>query len=352
MILIGNLKNRLIILAITLFVIGIIGFLDYITGEELSFSIFYIIPISLLALYRDTKLFSVILCAGFAALIWFYSDYTTRDYSSILFPIWNAFVRLSIFILVGSLLLYLKEKDKRLKSANDSLKALNEEKNKFIGIAAHDLRSPMSSTDVLSGLILEHHQNEISPRVAELLDMIRTLCKNSLVVLKNLLDISKIESGNIDLNFKEEDYILFIKQQVQLNQLLASHKRITIRFDTQMDRLIMVFDHHYLSEVIDNLLSNAIKYSYEGSEIVVKISNRDQNQILTEVTDTGKGIPSEEQEKLFNYFQKTSTRPTGRESSTGLGLAIAKRIIVLHQGEIGVKSVVNEGSTFYYTLPL
>jgi signal transduction histidine kinase len=112
------------------------------------------------------------------------------------------------------------------------------------------------------------------------------------------------------------------------------------------------FDNHYFSEAIDNFLSNAIKYSYNNSEIIVKISLPDDKHLLTEVIDKGKGIEEGEQQKLFNYFQKTSTRPTGGEISTGLGLAIAKKIITLHNGEIGVKSVLDQGSNFYFTLPI
>ena len=104
--------------------------------------------------------------------------------------------------------------------------------------------------------------------------------------------------------------------------------------------------------MVDNLLSNAIKYSNKNTEIVVRVSQDNGKQILTEVIDQGQGILAEEQQKLFNYFQTTSSRPTGGEQSTGLGLAIAKKIVVLHGGEIGLKSVPNEGSTFYFLLPV
>jgi signal transduction histidine kinase len=253
---------------------------------------------------------------------------------------------------IGFLLLYLKEKDKRLKMVNNNLMELNEEKNKFIGIAAHDLRSPLSGIFALSGLIIDQYKNDVHPRAIELLNLIKTLSNNTLIVLKNLLDVSKIESGKVEINLKKQDYVAFIKQQVLLSEILAQYKKITITFQSQLDSIITSFDNHYLSEVIDNLLSNAIKYSYENSEIIVKISVPGNHKIMTEVIDKGKGIPEEEQQKLFNYFQKTSTRPTGGEISTGLGLAIAKRIIMIHDGELGVKSVLNEGSNFYFTLPI
>src|SRR4030042_2102083 len=150
MIVIGKIENRFTILVITLLIITLIGFMDYKTGEQLSFSIFYLIPISLLSLYRGTKAISTLICSFFASIIWFLAEYYTREYSNLFFPIWNAFARLIMYSAIGLLLLYLKEKDKRLNLVNSNLKALNEEKNKFIGIAAHDLRSPISGIYSLS----------------------------------------------------------------------------------------------------------------------------------------------------------------------------------------------------------
>ena len=351
MIVIGKIENRLTILAIAILIIALLGFLDYKTGEELSFSIFYLIPISLLSLYRGTKVTSILISTFFASIIWFLAEYYTREYSNLFFPIWNAFARLVMYSAIGLLLLYLKEKNKRVNLVNSNLKALNEEKNKFIGIAAHDLRSPIGGIYSLSDLLINEYNNYVSPKVLELLNLIRTMSNNTIVVLQNLLDVSKIESGKVELKLMTQDYISFIKHQIFLNQILAKHKNISISLQSRIDGIMMDFDKHYLSEAIDNFLSNAIKYSYNDSEIIVKISLPDDKHILTEVIDKGKGIAEVEQQKLFNYFQKASTRPTGGEVSTGLGLAIAKQIITLHNGEIGVKSVLDQGSNFYYTLP-
>lgn len=352
MIVIGNLRNRAVVLVITLLIISLIGVVDYITGEELSFSIFYLIPISLLSLYRRTTVISPILSSSYAAILWFLSEYYTGTYSSVFYPVWNASARLLMYMAIGILLFYLKEKDKRLNIANSNLKALNEETNKFIGIAAHDLRNPISGINSLSGLLIEENKDSVQPRLIELLHLMRTMSSNTLTVLKDILDVSKIESGKVELHPAHQDYISFIRKQVFVNQILANHKNITISLDSEVESLMADFDSHYLSEAIDNLLSNAIKYSYNDSAITVKISVQNNKQILTEVIDNGKGIPEEEQHRLFNYFQKTSAQPTAGESSTGLGLAIVKKIITLHHGNVGVKSTAGQGSDFYYTLLL
>jgi Signal transduction histidine kinase len=352
MLVIQQLKNRYVVLVIALVITAIIGFADYVTGPELSFSFFYLIPISLLALYRGTKVSSVIICAVFSAVLWFYAEYNSRKYTMVFFPIWNGFVSLVMFLAIGVLIFYLKEKDKKLKMANDHLQALNEEKNKFIGIAAHDLRSSIGGIFSLSDFLIDEYKDNVHPKVWESLLLIKTLSKKMLNLLKNLLDVSKIESGKVELQRKEQDLIAFTRQQIVLSQVVAKHKNISIAFQPEMEQMMLAFDEHYMSEVVDNLLSNAIKYSYRNSEIILKISMFNKDTVLTEVFDFGKGIPKEEQEMLFSYFQTTTTTPTEGESSTGLGLAIAKRIVTLHGGEIGLTSELNHGSTFFFTLPI
>ncbi len=352
MIFIKKLENRFVVLILHLLIIGIISYLDYITGPELSFSFFYLIPIASLSLYKNTTVLSVLIASVLASIFWFLAEYVTRDYSIIFYPIWNAFVRLTIFTAVGLLVFYLKEKQKKLNELNDKLKAINEEKNKFIGITAHDIRNPLSGIYSFSDLLIVHHNDNVSPKVLEILTHIRTISSNTLIVLKNLLNISTIESGKVELNKTKQDYILFVKNQISINQIIARNKNIDISFQTSIDSIMAEFDNHYLSEVLDNLVSNAIKYSFNGSEIFVKVSKNENEQIQTEVIDNGNGIPAEEQQKLFTYFQTTSSRPTNGEQSTGLGLAIAKQIVILHDGQIGLKSNVKKGSNFYFTLPI
>ncbi len=148
------------------------------------------------------------------------------------------------------------------------------------------------------------------------------------------------------------DYIKFINKYIHLNQILANAKEIKIILETNEKEIILSFDEQYLGEVINNLISNAIKFSHPNSEIIIKITIPGKDKIKTEVIDKGLGIPKEEQYMLFKYFQKTSTKPTAGESSSGLGLAIAKKIINEHNGTIGVISEFEQGSNFFFELPL
>ncbi|WP_418262985.1 sensor histidine kinase [Flavobacterium faecale] len=327
-----------------------IGYIDLITGVEMAFSLFYILPIVLLALHPKVKSLEIIICALLAAISWSYCEYSNIKLSHIFFPIWNSLVRLTIYTTIGLLFFKFKEKDRRIRVANKKLEELNTEKNKFIGIAAHDLANPIGAIYSFTDLLIQSNADDINEEINEGLHIIKELSSNTLGVLKNLLNVSVIESGKIDLKIENHDYIDFIRKQVKFNQIVASKKNIEIVLDTEIEAFPYMFDNHYLSEVTGNLLSNAIKYSYNGSLIKVRIIMQN-DFILTEVIDQGKGIPDQEQQKLFYYFQKTSTQPTEGESSTGLGLAIAKQIVDLHNGIIGMKSAPNEGSTFYFKLP-
>ncbi len=346
-----RLKTTKYIPFLSFLLIIFIGFLDYISGDELSFSIFYLIPILIVAIHAKTTKTHLVVYAVFASVVWFMAEYYIKNYTNEYFAFWNAFVRFFIFLLVGYLALNLKKKQLKLSETNIELQHLNDEKNRFIGIAAHDLRNPIGTIFSFSDLLLSGYSEKMDPNTTNIVNYIKITSSNSLELLERLLDISKIESGTIELSLKKQDYIEFIKNNIVLNQILADKKEIDIKFESSEKELFIHFDDHYLNEVLNNLITNAVKFSYPKSEVLVKVTVSKNNRIKTEVIDKGRGIPKEEQAVLFGYFQKTSTKPTAGETSTGLGLAIAKKIIVEHQGQIDVKSEMNKGSNFYFELP-
>lgn len=352
MITIGNVENRFVVLLFTLVIIAAVAYLDYITGSTLTFSFFYIIPISFLALYKRTTYVEIFACAIVSSLLWFWAEYAGRNSSNISITLFSAFIRFLIFNIIGLLIFYLKQKQKQVDILNTHLKHINQEKNKFLGIVAHDLRNPLGNINAFSDYLINENKGKVNTELIDILSLIKKLSSNTMAVLDNLLDISRIESGKIELSLQSEDLIDFIKQHIHFNQRLAKQKQIVINYRSNLKKLITKFDNKHLSEVIDNLLSNAIKYSKPNSEIVVKISQMENKKVLTEIIDSGMGIPEAEQKKLFHYFQTASTKPTAGEKSTGLGLAIAKQLINLHKGEIGLKSSKKNGSNFYFTLPI
>jgi signal transduction histidine kinase len=343
-------RNSIHTLLFSYVFISIIGLVDYYTGSEIAFSIFYLIPVLILALQKNIRYYHIILNAILASAVWYAAEIFTYEYTTGAFAIWNAFVRFIIFVLVGQLAYSLNQQQQKLKESNQRLEELNDEKNKLIGMAAHDLRNPIGNISAFSDLLITGYSDTADPNAVKIYNYIKDISSHTLEILEKLLDISVIESGTVSLSVKEQDYVNFAEKYVGLNQMIADKKHIKINFKTTKKEIILPFDENYMSEVINNLLTNAIKFSYPNSEITIQISEN-KNKVVTEVLDAGRGIPAGEQEKLFNYFQKTSVKPTAGERSTGLGLAIAKKIIVAHNGKIGVKSEPAKGSNFYFELP-
>jgi two-component system, sensor histidine kinase and response regulator len=243
----------------------------------------------------------------------------------------------------------LKELITKYVKAETELKKINELKNKFLGMAAHDLRNPLGAIMNYSQFLKEDEDLDADTQ-SEFIENIYSASNNMLAVLNDLLDISQIESGKINLRIKLDNLNQLICRRVKLGQVISQNKGIKIT--THLDELQEVpFDADRLGQVLDNFISNAIKFSSSGTVIQVR-SSIDKGKVKVEVCDQGPGIPEEEICKLFGEFQKLSAQPTGGEKSTGLGLAIVKKMIEAHNGEIGVESTLGQGSTFFFKIPV
>ena len=229
------------------------------------------------------------------------------------------------------------------------LEYLNELKNQFLGIAAHDLRNPLGNILNLTEFLQDDVQ-DFTEDQAEFIGHIKDLSSYMLNLVNELLDYSAIEAGNITLNLEPTDCIDLIKKSLQYNKGIAEKKDINISFIRKDTNVIIPLDIIKIEQVINNLLTNAIKYSHKGSNVSIELHENKESIILT-VKDEGLGVAEEELDLLFKPFQKTGTKSTDGEKSMGLGLYIVKRIIDAHNGSIRVESAVNKGSTFYVELP-
>jgi len=233
--------------------------------------------------------------------------------------------------------------------ANQKLVELNDLKNKFLGMASHDLRNPLASIRGFSVYLLEKGKQVKEETRDEFLTTIKTVSGNMLELISNLLDISVIESGQLKLKPEMASMQNLIEEKIHLQQILADKKNISLHAELE-EVAQFKFDVNRMGQVVDNLLSNAVKYSPPDKNIHVRLS-RQEDRIRFDVRDQGPGISHEERDKLFQHFQKLSAKPTGGESSSGLGLAIAQRIVEEHDGKIGVESEPGKGATFYFELP-
>jgi len=258
-------------------------------------------------------------------------------------------ILLSIGGLIGDAIVSHKREEEILEN-NKQLKELNELKNKFLGIASHDLRNPLYLIRSFSEILKDGSAGTVSSKQKDLLVKIFNASNFMRSLLENLLDISKIESGKIELNKKVQDLNSLVRQQVELSQLQANKKKINLEMKLE-DLSPLAFDQDAIIQVIGNFIGNAIKFSPENTKILITTESREDN-IKIKVCDEGPGISEEDQKLLFKEFQTLSAKPTGGEKSTGLGLAITQKLILLHSGQVGVESRLGEGATFFFTLPL
>jgi two-component system sensor histidine kinase/response regulator len=233
---------------------------------------------------------------------------------------------------------------------NEELSKLVNDKNMLLGMAAHDLRNPLHAIQAYSE-ILEMKLPETSDE--SLLRMIKTIRRQSkfmLDLVNDLLNISVIDLGKLKLNLQQSNVANLVKTNCKLNESVADQKNISIHLTCDLSIPEMVIDPNKIEQVLNNLVNNAIKYSHPGSSIDIALK-KDAEGVLLSVQDHGVGIPEGDTEHLFETITKKRSKGTSGEPSTGLGLAIAKRIVEEHKGKIWIKSKLGNGSTFYVYLP-
>ena len=243
-----------------------------------------------------------------------------------------------------------RRREEEIKEKNIQLHELNELKNKFLGIASHDLRNPLYMIKTFSEVLKDGTIGEVNEKQKEVSEKIFNASNFMQGLLENLLDISQIESGKIDINKETQDFNASAKQQVELIQLLADKKNIKVHFDPG-DLPNVAYDTRAISQVLGNFIGNAVKFSPPDSKVLVTTEKLDKS-IRLSVHDEGPGLSKEDQQLLFKEFQTLTARPTGGEKSTGLGLAICKKLIHMHDGQVGVSSELGKGSSFYFSLPI
>ncbi|MDD2708006.1 MAG: hybrid sensor histidine kinase/response regulator [Verrucomicrobiae bacterium] len=245
----------------------------------------------------------------------------------------------------------LQDLNQVLENKNAELEKLNDLKNQFLGMAAHDLRNPLSIVRGYSDLLSRDAAGALSESQRMFIDEIKNASKLMGDLIGNLLDTSAIEAGELRLFPRQVRIEEIIRHNVELNNFLAERKQIKVRFVSRSIPPPLSADPGKIEQVLNNLIGNAIKFSPAGSQVVVELNVQGGSAVVS-VKDYGQGIPGQELDKLFKPFGVTSARATGGEKSTGLGLAIVRKIVEGHGGKVGVKSQVGMGTVFFFSLPL
>jgi len=241
-----------------------------------------------------------------------------------------------------------QERTAEINTANAALLRLDAQKDAFMGMVAHDLRGPIGSIQMSAEFLRDLPPDQ--PEHAEFIGLIEETARNAIYLINDLLDIAAIEAGHLVIERQTVDIQALVARASHLNGFVAARKAIRLLTDVEAQLPKALVDPRRIEQVLNNLLSNAFKYSHANTTVRLRVW-RHEHDLLLAVADDGQGIAPEEIDKLFKSFHRTSTRPTAAEHSTGLGLAICKRIVELHGGEISVHSRLGHGSTFTVRLP-
>lgn len=228
------------------------------------------------------------------------------------------------------------------------LKEIDNMKSEFVSTVSHEFRTPLTSMNMGLSMVINEDTGELNEEQKELLEAAYEDVERLTELVNDLLDLSKIESGKIEMEFDKVDVNDIIEKTLNPFHKQAEEKEIELKFKQSEDNIFAYADPSKISWVISNLVGNALRYADEGKiEVDAEIKGR---RVLVSVADNGPGIPKEYQSKIFEKFVRAGSDKE-EKSGTGLGLAIAKEIITAHNGRIWVESEEGEGSTFSFYIP-
>jgi len=263
----------------------------------------------------------------------------------------NARLFEEVFLSSQALETKVQDRTKQLEEALEEVRNISQKKSEFISAVSHELRTPLTSIKGYASILITGKLGEIPQAVKERLEKVNTHSDNLVKLINDLLDIARIESGRAEMNMVESDLNHVIENVHDL--LTPQMKEKNIRWKTQVSPEIssIILDASQVERVFINLVGNAIKFTPENGEISINAVLMDST-VTVEVSDTGIGIAPKDITRLFDEFYRVENDINQNVKGTGLGLALAKKIVEAHQGKIWITSQINQGTTFHFTLPL
>ncbi|MFH1503944.1 MAG: ATP-binding protein [Candidatus Omnitrophota bacterium] len=244
-----------------------------------------------------------------------------------------------------------KEYAKKLEKANEQLKKLDQMKDNFISMVSHELRTPLTTMKEFTSIIADEIPGKLTKDQKEYIGIIQGNIDRLARLINDLLDISKIEAGKLELKKEFVNITKLVKDTVTTLKPKLDEKQIEIKTSFAIAQPNIYIDPDKIIQVFTNLISNAIKFTPEKGQIIVEITDKEK-EIECCVNDTGRGISREDIDKVFDKFQQFGRAAGAGTQGTGLGLAISKELIQAHKGEIRVESELDKGSKFIFTLPI
>lgn len=238
---------------------------------------------------------------------------------------------------------------KELETKNEELRKLDKLKTEFVSVVSHELRTPLSITKEGISLVLDRITGEVNAKQEKVLQTAKNNMDRLARIINSILDISKIESGKMELKREKIDLSRLITNVANDFAPKADAKGIKLILEVPKDEIIINADRDKITQVLFNIINNAVKFTEKGSITVSCVNKNYSAEII--IKDTGMGISKDNMPKLFGKFQQFGRTAGGGEKGTGLGLAIAKSIIELHNGKITAESALDKGTEFYIFLP-
>ncbi|MBU2264750.1 HAMP domain-containing histidine kinase, partial [Patescibacteria group bacterium] len=230
-------------------------------------------------------------------------------------------------------------------------KELDKSKSEFISVAAHQLRTPLSTIKWIFDLLLKNEAGKVRPEQRHYMEMGNISNEKLIIIVNNLLNVSRIEEGNFKLNLSSCDIKkILTKTRMSINSLVRS-ENIDLQYELAKNLPAITADESKISMVIENILSNAANYTPENGKIKISVAAEDSFLVIN-VIDNGIGIPEKEQKKIFSKFFRGSNAVKIHTDGSGLGLFIAKKIIKMHKGEMTFESQEGIGTKFIIKLPM
>jgi len=241
--------------------------------------------------------------------------------------------------------LQLEETTGQLKESNEKLKSLDELKTQFFANVNHELRTPLTLMLAPLKSLLEGRMGKFSPTLKDTLETMQRNGYKLLKLINNLLDLNKLEEGRMRLKVRSINLVAFIPPLLASVKPLADQKQIRLYFQHPPHAVELTIDSDQFEKVIFNLLSNALKFTPKGGKITIYIEDKDHSVTMT-VEDTGIGIPANMLERIFDRFSQVDGSKSRAQEGTGIGLALAREIVLVHKGTIRAESELGKGSRF------
>jgi len=231
------------------------------------------------------------------------------------------------------------------------LEVANKHKSEFLANMSHELRTPLNAIIGFSEVLIEKMFGEMNAKQEDYLKDIHSSGKHLLSLINDILDLSKIEAGRMELELSEFQVSSAVQNAMTLVRERAHTHGITLKAHVDPKLSEIRADERKFKQILLNLLSNAVKFTPDGGRVEVD-ARKNGNSIEVSVKDSGVGIAKEDQEAVFEEFRQVGRDYTNKQEGTGLGLTLTRRFVELHGGKIWLKSAPGKGSTFTFTLPL